>query len=63
MRRGKLRRNQQPGSVSAEQSLAKREGQPKCRACGAKCRTKDAIRGTGNVLKCPACGGILDRQG
>jgi hypothetical protein len=33
-----------------------------CRDYGQPCRRREAIRGHRQVLKCPHCGGLLDRQ-
>jgi len=62
MHRGQLKRNQQPGSVSQAQALAKRDGIPTCRDCGHTCGRKKAIKESHGRLRCPKCGGMMDRQ-
>lgn len=47
--------------VSAEAILANRNGQLSCARCKQAVKKKDAFRGGGGALKCPACGGMLDR--
>ncbi len=47
--------------VTVEEAIAIREGQLVCRHCGQPCEKKEAIRSHRQSLKCPRCGGWLDR--
>lgn len=61
MERAKLNRGQRP-QRSTESILAQREGRLVCRDCGQPCAKKDALPGGRQTLRCPACGGLLERH-
>jgi len=48
--------------VTIEEALVSREGQLVCRDCGQPCEKKEAIRSHRQALKCPRCGGFLERH-
>ncbi len=48
--------------VTTEEAIARQEGQLVCRDCGRPCEKKEAIRSHRQSLKCPRCGGFLERQ-
>lgn len=48
--------------ITAEEAVARQEGELVCRDCGRPCEKKAAIRGYRQSLKCPDCGGFLERH-
>jgi hypothetical protein len=48
--------------ITAEEALARRQGDLVCRDCGEPCEKKAAIRSHRQSLKCPRCGGFLERR-
>lgn len=61
MQRAKLNRGQLP-QHSTESLLIQREGQLVCRECRKPCKKKGALRAGRQALRCPGCGGILERD-
>lgn len=48
--------------ITTEEAIARKEGELICRDCGNPCEKKAAIRGYRQALKCPRCGGFLERR-
>jgi uncharacterized paraquat-inducible protein A len=48
--------------ITTEEALARQEGQLVCRDRGWLCEKKEAIRSHRQSLKCPRCGGLLERR-
>lgn len=63
MIRNKLNRGERPDGRSAEEILqANADSRLVCRDCREPCKAKAAIKAAGRQLRCPGCGGILDRE-
>jgi rubrerythrin len=47
--------------LTEEEALARQQGELICRDCGRTCEKKRAIKSYRQSLKCPHCGGFLER--
>lgn len=48
--------------ISEKQAAAAQQGDLFCRDCGQHCEKKRAIKSYRQSLKCPQCGGLLERR-
>jgi Zn finger protein HypA/HybF involved in hydrogenase expression len=56
------RKPRQTRHITTDEAIARQEGELVCRDCGQPCEKKAAIRGYRQSLKCPRCGGFLERH-